>query len=235
MAGDEPKKDVCDDVSTSQQRKSISNNVLSAQRDRCNAIVLTWLMNSVSQDVYMGLVYYDNLASICKELESTYDKVDGSMIFNLLQKINNLKQGGSSVVDYYHRLNSFWREFDALTKLPKCVCEVKSSCATSSKLVLHHQLMKLMQFLIDLDDCYQPIISALLTRVPLPEVKDAYTIVSKEESHRGIPESSGVSDSKLNCTSFAVKSFNNNRRNFNNNTNNKRGFTSNNNIKRSQS
>ncbi|GKE18516.1 hypothetical protein Tco_1426093, partial [Tanacetum coccineum] len=140
---------------------------------RYNAIVLTWLMNSVSQDVYMGLVYYDNLASVWKELESTYDK----------------------------------REFDALTKFPKYVCEVKSSCATSSKLVLHQQLIKLMRFLIDLDDCYQPIISALLTRVPLPEVKDAYTIVSREESHRGIPESSGVSDSKLNYTSFAVKSF----------------------------
>ncbi|GKE45464.1 hypothetical protein Tco_1472748, partial [Tanacetum coccineum] len=77
-----------------------------------------------------------------------------------------------------------------------------------------------------LDECYQPIRSALLTRDPLPEVKDAYTTVSGKESHRGIPESSGVSESKLNATSFAAKSFNNNRRSFNNNNNN----TSNNNI-----
>ncbi|GKE53142.1 hypothetical protein Tco_1488298 [Tanacetum coccineum] len=95
-------------------------------------------------------------------------------------------QGGSSVADYYHRLNSLLREFDALTKLPKCVYEVKCSCAASSELVLHQQLMKLMQFLMGLDNCYQPIRSALLTRDPLLKVKDAYTTVSREESHKGI-------------------------------------------------
>ncbi|GKC61390.1 hypothetical protein Tco_1088988 [Tanacetum coccineum] len=126
-----------------------------------------------SQYVYMGLVYSDNVASVWKELKSTYDKVDGCVIFNLLQKINNVKQGGSFADDYYHRLNSLWREFDALTKLLKCVCE--------------------------------PIRSALITRDPLPKVKDAYTTVSRKESHRGVPESFGASESKLKATSFAAK------------------------------
>ncbi|GJT80805.1 hypothetical protein Tco_1055147 [Tanacetum coccineum] len=45
---------------------------------------------------------------------------------------------------------------------------------------LHQQLMKLMQFLMGLDDCYQPIKGALLTRDPRPEVKDAYNVISKE-------------------------------------------------------
>nr|GEW91620.1 hypothetical protein [Tanacetum cinerariifolium] len=153
-------------------------------------------------DVYMGLVYSDNVASVWKELESTYDKVEGSVIYNLLQKINNVKQ-------------------------------FKCSCAASSELVLHQQLMKLMQFLMGLDECYQPIKSALLTRVHLPEVNDAYTTISREESHMGIHEISGVSDSKLNVTSFVAKSFNNNnnnKRSYNNNNNNTKGFTSNNNV-----
>ncbi|GJR87364.1 ribonuclease H-like domain-containing protein [Tanacetum coccineum] len=128
------------------------SDVLSAQWDRCNAIVLTWIMNSISQDVYMVW----------------------------------------SILIMLHQLNSLWREFDALIKLPKCVCEVKCSCAASSELVLHQLLMKLVQFLLGLDDCYQPIKSALLTSDHLLEVKDAYTNVSREESHRGIPKSSGV-------------------------------------------
>nr|GEU36268.1 retrovirus-related Pol polyprotein from transposon TNT 1-94 [Tanacetum cinerariifolium] len=61
--------------------------------------------------------------------------------------------------------------------------------------------------------------SAHLTRNPLPDVKDAYTTISREESHRGIRESFGVTKSKMNATSFAAKSFNNNKRNFNNNNN----------------
>ncbi|GJX40981.1 putative LTR copia-type gag-polypeptide [Tanacetum coccineum] len=34
-----------------------TSQVLSAQWARCNIMVLTWIMNVVSQDVYMGLVY----------------------------------------------------------------------------------------------------------------------------------------------------------------------------------
>ncbi|GJX17903.1 ribonuclease H-like domain-containing protein [Tanacetum coccineum] len=151
-----------------------TSDVLFAQWDRCNAMFLTWIMNVLNE---------------------TYDKVDGSVVYNLLQKINSVKQGGSSVADYYNRLNSLWREFDALTKLLKCTCEVKCSCDASKELGLHQQLMKLMQFLMGLDDCYQHIRSSLLTRDPLPKVKDAYNMVSREESHRGVPESFGVTES----------------------------------------
>ncbi|GJU04576.1 ribonuclease H-like domain-containing protein [Tanacetum coccineum] len=173
-----------------------TSDVLSAQWDRCNAMVLTWIMNVVSQDVYMGLVYSENAAVVWKELRETYDKVDGSVVYNLLQKINSVKQGGSSVADYYHRLNSLWREFDALTKLPKCICDL--------------------------------VRSSLLTRDPLPEVKDAYNVVSRVESHRGVPESSGGTESKQNATSFVAKTFNNNKKQFNNNGNNfTRGSSSN--------
>ncbi|GKC60391.1 ribonuclease H-like domain-containing protein [Tanacetum coccineum] len=175
-----------------------------------------------------GFVYYENAVVVWKELSETYDKVDGSIVYNLLQKINTVKQGGSSVADYYHRLNSLWIEFDALTKLPKCTCDVKCSCDASKELRLHQQLMKLMQFLMGLDDCCEPVRSSLLTRDPLPEVKDAYNVISREESHRGIPESSGGAESKQNDATFVVKTFNNNKKQYNNNGNNfTRGSSSN--------
>ncbi|GJS22401.1 ribonuclease H-like domain-containing protein [Tanacetum coccineum] len=82
--------------------------------------------------------------------------------------------------------------------------------------------MKLMQFLMGLDDYYQPMRSALLTRDPLSEMKDAYITDFREGSYKGIPDTSGVFKSKLNATSFAAKSFNNNN-------NNKRSYTNNNN------
>nr|GEU78352.1 putative Gag-polypeptide of LTR copia-type [Tanacetum cinerariifolium] len=51
-----------------------ASNVLFAQWDRCNDVVLTWIMNSVSVDVYMGLVYSVDVATSWIDLESTYDK-----------------------------------------------------------------------------------------------------------------------------------------------------------------
>nr|GEX72593.1 hypothetical protein [Tanacetum cinerariifolium] len=76
-----------------------------------------------------------------------------------------------------------------------------------------------------LDECYMSARSSLLTRDPLPEVKDAYVIVSREESHRGIPESSSIIETKLNATSFAAKSLNNFKR-----SNNNTSYTRSNNI-----
>ncbi|GKA99483.1 putative LTR copia-type gag-polypeptide [Tanacetum coccineum] len=55
-----------------------TSDFLSAQWDRCNDVVLTWIMNYVSADVYMGLVYSVDAATLWKDLKSTYDKVDGN-------------------------------------------------------------------------------------------------------------------------------------------------------------
>ncbi|GJT69164.1 hypothetical protein Tco_1028450 [Tanacetum coccineum] len=44
--------------------------------------------------------------------------------------------------------------------------------------------MKLMQFLIGLDDTYMQIKCSILSRETLPDVKSTYAIISNKESHR---------------------------------------------------
>ncbi|GJY52425.1 putative RNA-directed DNA polymerase [Tanacetum coccineum] len=169
-----------------------------------------------SQDVYLGHVFSDNAATVWRELQETYDRVDGSIVFNLIQKINSFKQGGLPISEYYHKLNSLWREFDILTKLPDC------TCATRNELYDHAKLLKLMQFLMGLDDVYQPIRSSIMTREILPEAKDAFLIISREESHRGIPPSS-VKAEKPQVSAFVARQTDNNNnrnRNWSNNGNN---------------
>nr|GEX46943.1 ribonuclease H-like domain-containing protein [Tanacetum cinerariifolium] len=48
----------------------------------------------------------------------------------------------------------------------------------------HNQLMKLMRFLMGLDDTYMQIRSSILYIETLPDVRSAYAIISNEESHR---------------------------------------------------
>nr|GEW72033.1 ribonuclease H-like domain-containing protein [Tanacetum cinerariifolium] len=60
----------------------------------------------------------------------------------------------------------------------------------------HNQLIKLMQFLIGLDNSYMQIRSSILSRDPLPDVRGAYAIISSEESHKVVSSSnSGTSQS----------------------------------------
>jgi len=72
--------------------------------ERCNAIVLSWIMNCVSKELLGGIVYSTNAASVWKDLAERYDKVDGSRIFQLHKKIATVSQGTSSISAYFSRL-----------------------------------------------------------------------------------------------------------------------------------
>ncbi|GJT32897.1 putative RNA-directed DNA polymerase [Tanacetum coccineum] len=108
----------------------------------------------------------------------------------------------------------------------------------------HNQLMKLMQFLMGLDDTYMRIRSSILSKETLPDVRSAYAIISIEESHRigtgsvsGTSQRSHTSVFKVNTsnrgnfqrsqtsTSFSRPSNNNNRPNDNGNRRTARGST----------
>ncbi|GJW60553.1 hypothetical protein Tco_0109888 [Tanacetum coccineum] len=63
----------------------------------------------------------------------------------------------------------------------------------------HNQLMKLMQFLMGLDDSYR---SSILSREVLPDVRSAYATISSEESHK-VASGSIVGSCKRNQTSVS--------------------------------
>ncbi|KAM0019556.1 putative RNA-directed DNA polymerase [Helianthus debilis subsp. tardiflorus] len=158
--------------------KPKDGEVLSAQWDRCNSVVLTWLLNSISEELFLGQVFSKLASEVWNDLKESFDKVDGSIVYDLYKKINNISQNGSSVADYYNRLTTMWKQFDAMLHLPSCSCQAAKDYNDFSTLI------KLMQFLMGLDDVYQPVTTNLLTREPFPSVKVAFSIISREESHR---------------------------------------------------
>ncbi|XP_071699347.1 uncharacterized protein [Rutidosis leptorrhynchoides] len=109
------------------------------------------------------------------------------------------------------------------------------TCAASVSVENNNKMMKLMQFLMGLNDAYMPIRSNILLRDPLPDVKVAYAIISREESHR--INSLKDTNSKSQNSAFTVqvgyppnfkRNTNNNNMNYNNFNNFKN--TSNNNA-----
>ncbi|GKC90676.1 ribonuclease H-like domain-containing protein [Tanacetum coccineum] len=162
------------------------NPALANQWDMCNSVVFTWILNSLSSDVYAGAIYAKSAFELWNDLKDTYDKVDGSVVFNLHKSINSLNQNGAFLADYYNNLNSLWKQFDAIVNLLACTCEA------AEHFEKHNQLIKLMQFLMGLDDNYLAIKSNILTREPLPLVNATFAIVSGEESHRNITSNSAT-------------------------------------------
>ncbi|GJV31700.1 putative RNA-directed DNA polymerase [Tanacetum coccineum] len=167
----------------------------------CSSVVLTWILNSIYAELFAGHVFSKTGFVVWADLQETYDKVDGSVTFNLHKSINSLSQDGMPLSDYYHKLNSLWRQFDALTSLPACSCTVKK------EIEKHNQLIKLMQFLMGLDDVYLPIRSNILSKDPLPSMKSAFAIIYGEESHRGVV--SNNTPSKPHANAFVSKTYDN--------------------------
>ena len=140
--------------------------------------MLSWLLGCISQDLYKGQVFSIDAKSVWDELNETYNKQDGSVIYNLHHKIHTLTQSGMSLSEYYHEFNALWRQFDSLVDLPTCVCD------TAPKLKQHSDLLRLMQFLMGLDDSFSSVRSLILTTEPLPDVKSAFATLSRDDSHR---------------------------------------------------
>ncbi|XP_023772322.1 uncharacterized protein LOC111920980 [Lactuca sativa] len=161
---------------------------------------LGFVDGSISETIYASHVYSDKAKDIWDELFETYNKADGSVIFNIHYQINTLKQNGSSLSDYFNKLDSLWKEFDGLTSLTECVCEA------ATKLNDHSKLMKLMQFLSGLDDVYNQVKSQILLMEPLPNVKSAFSILFREESLQ--------KNGSLGSTDFKFKNDNNNQNKF---------------------
>ncbi|XP_070039814.1 uncharacterized protein [Nicotiana tomentosiformis] len=55
--------------------------------ERCNAIVLSWLMNCVSPELLSGMVYSSNASAVWDDLKERFDKVDCSRIFQIHKQI----------------------------------------------------------------------------------------------------------------------------------------------------
>ncbi|KAM3202137.1 hypothetical protein P3L10_029761 [Capsicum annuum] len=64
--------------------------------EKCNAIVLSWIMISVSKELLSGIVYASNAQKVWSDLKERFDKVDGLRIFFLHKEITTLVQGTSS-------------------------------------------------------------------------------------------------------------------------------------------
>ncbi|XP_073055412.1 uncharacterized protein [Primulina eburnea] len=150
------------------------------QWERCNALVLSWILNTVSREIFGGIVYATNASVVWTDLKEQFDKVNGSRIFALHRDIGRLVQGQSTISAYFCKLKQLWDEFASLVILPSC------ECAAAKRYVEHDQQHRLLQFLMGLNESYAAIRSQILMMSPLPTVGQAFSIISQEESHRSL-------------------------------------------------
>ena len=81
--------------------RALYKDELHEQWETCNAIVLSWLMNTVSEELLSGIVYATNSFSVWNDLKERFDKVNRVRIYQLHRDITTLSQGTDTVSHYF--------------------------------------------------------------------------------------------------------------------------------------
>ncbi|XP_070048968.1 uncharacterized protein [Nicotiana tomentosiformis] len=143
--------------------------------ERVNAIVLSWIMNSVASGLLGRIMYASSAQAVWNDLFERFNKVDGARSFNLHKEIATLCQETASVSVYFSKLKDLWEEFEALVPSPGCDYE------KSRDFVVHLQKLKLFHFLMGLNDSYSQARSQVLLMSPMPTVNQAYKMIISYE------------------------------------------------------
>lgn len=89
---------------------------------RCNDMVLSWIINSVSKKIAASIIYIDNAEAMWKDLKERFSQGNGPQIFQLQKSIVAITQGSNSVSSYYTHLKTVWDELSNYRPIPQCSC-----------------------------------------------------------------------------------------------------------------
>lgn len=149
------------------------------QWERVNDMIMSWLLNVMSEDISNSMSYIDSAASMWNELLDRFSTIDGHRIFQIQKDLHLLEQRDSSVEVYYHKMKGMWDEYLALETPIKCSCAC--NCGAGRQQEEQEQRRKLMQFLMGLHESFTNARGQILMMSPLPSVGQAYGMIKQEE------------------------------------------------------
>lgn len=144
-----------------------STDPLFPRWERCNTLLMSWLIHSVSPFIAQSIIFFENAAAIWTDLRERFSQGDLLRFAELQEEIYSLKQGSTSVTDYYTTLKSLWEELDNFRPLTPCTCSAKD---------FHHQDF-IIRFLKGLNERFAMVRSQILLLDPLPSANKVFSMI----------------------------------------------------------
>lgn len=151
---------------------------LSAQWDRVNDMIISWILNTVSDEISNGMDFVNTAQEVWEELSGQFSSINGHRVYQVLKDLHALEQNEKSVEIYYHRMKNLWDEYNALEPSFPCSCESHKMQDD------REQRKKLLQFLMGLNDSFSTARGQILMMNPLPSIAQAFSLIKQEEKQR---------------------------------------------------
>ncbi|CAH9127240.1 unnamed protein product [Cuscuta epithymum] len=150
---------------------------------RINALLLSWLMYSISPEIRSTFLYFTNAKDLWDEIKLRYDKSDGPRVFHLEKTLTNISQGTQTITAYYNLFKTLWDEYLNYRLIPTCKCGL---CTCKINEVYQKLLDRdsVMKFLIGLNESYYNLRGQILQ--PNLTLSSVYSSFLQEESQRSL-------------------------------------------------
>ncbi|PWA50769.1 hypothetical protein CTI12_AA290690 [Artemisia annua] len=166
--------------------RSSNDASLQEQWDTCNNLVISWLMNSVSESIAKSIMFIGTAHAIWIQLETRFALSNGSHKYKLNRETYETIQSGISVSEYFTSMKCLWEELDSMNEFPRIINITPEIVVFLNALNVQKEEQRLFQFLNGLDDHFSQQRSQLLLNSPLPSVEVACALLQQEESQRGV-------------------------------------------------
>ncbi|KAK8921731.1 hypothetical protein KSP39_PZI020888 [Platanthera zijinensis] len=162
--------------------------------ERCNTMVLSWIHKSISDTILQSVLWIDNAFEVWSDLKDRFSQGDIFPISDLQEDIFRLRQGDSTVSEYFTKLKGLWDELEMFNPVPTCTCSIPCSCGVVQKIRKYRDQDYLIRFLKGLTEQYATVRSQIMLLDPLPTVNKAFSLVTQQERqfHSIIPSSTDV-------------------------------------------
>lgn len=147
---------------------------------RCNNMVASWLLTSISKEIANSVLYIDTAAGILKDLHQRFCQGNGPRIFQIQKCILSLSQRQLTVSIYFTKLKGLWEELSNYKQIPTC------SCGAVKQVNESYNQECIMQFLMGLNDSYSHVRGQILLIESLPSINKVFLLNVQEERQRDI-------------------------------------------------
>lgn len=111
---------------------------------RCNDMVVSWLLNSISTEIKNSVAYFSTAKQIWDDLAIRFSQSNLPRIFQLRKELASMHQGNMSITSYFTKYMTLMAEIDTLCPIPKCVCITNNcTCENVMKLEKYEDMIKL--------------------------------------------------------------------------------------------
>ncbi|XP_010424680.1 PREDICTED: uncharacterized protein LOC104709822 [Camelina sativa] len=146
----------------------------------CNSMVNSWLLNSVSPQIYRSILRLKDATDIWRDLYGRFHMTNLPRTFNLIQEIQDLLQGSMSLSEYYTRLKTLWDQLDG-SEEPDDPC----ICGKAARLQQKAERAKTVKFLAGLNESYAIVRKQIIVKKALPPLVEVYHILDQDDSQKG--------------------------------------------------